>query len=93
VTLLTVEQGRHEHDCKGLNKHLLPLNARDTMFFVKGVLAYNGVEEFHKKVLTEMSVNCSREGRKGSRLETMTLKDAQRLARKLQLRTSTRQGS
>jgi hypothetical protein len=92
ITLFTVGKDRHEHKCECLKKHLLPLTAEQKLFFVKGVIMCGSVEEFHKNVLVEMALNCLRENRRPNRLEVMTLPEAEKLARTLNISNKTRQG-
>jgi hypothetical protein len=92
VTLLTVDRDRHNHNCKGVNRHLLPLTALNKLFFAKGLLAHDSVEDFHAKVLALRALRCMSENLRPSRMDIMTLPDAKQLARKLGLKTTARQG-
>ena len=51
VSLLTFDKGNHLHTCQGINSHPLPLSAKDKMYFLRAVMNYGGVKEFHDTVL------------------------------------------
>ena len=92
ISLLTFEQDKHVHTCRAKNSHLLPLTAKEKMYFLAGVMSYGDVKGFHDAVLAPRAMAAYTRRTAVSRLDIMDLPAAERLARELGIDLSLRAG-
>jgi hypothetical protein len=82
----------------------IPINARgprsiyyrftpeQKLFLVKGFLAFDTVKGFHEKILVPRAKKCFEDGTDPSRLDVMTVPEAEKLARLWEVNHGVRQG-